>query len=164
MLIVMKLFVSVGTRPNQFDRLARAADELALKKGFEVFVQSGNSTYVPKNADHSKFLGHEETLQKMKWCDVAVVHAGAGTLIELLALRKPVVLFPRLEKYGEHTNDHQVELCKAIKAKYGAEYTTDEGKLYELILKAAKRRLLRHERSPLGKEIRAKISGYEKTL
>jgi len=115
----MKIFVSVGTRPNQFDRLVKEMDLLAKNKQMQVFIQNGNSTYTPKYAKFTKFLGYAEQLKEIKSSELVVMHAGAGTLIDALSNNKSIILFPRLEKFGEHTNDHQIELCQAINKKYG---------------------------------------------
>ncbi len=129
----MKIFVSVGTRPNQFDRLVKEMDLLAKNKTFQVFIQNGNSAYEPKYAKYSKFLNYNEQLKEIKSSDIIVMHAGAGTLIDALSNNKAIILFPRLEKYGEHTNDHQIELCQAIKKKYAIPYTLNEKELPVLI-------------------------------
>jgi UDP-N-acetylglucosamine transferase subunit ALG13 len=40
--------------------------------------------------------------------DLLILHGGAGSVIQaLLAGRKPVVV-PRLSRFGEHVNDHQL--------------------------------------------------------
>jgi len=49
----MKVFASVGTHPQAFDRLLKELDGLAAKNpDLEIFGQIGNTSFKPKN-----FLG-----------------------------------------------------------------------------------------------------------
>lgn len=49
--------------------------------------------------------------------DVIVSHGGCGTLLECIRLRKTPVVMPRRKKYGEHINDHQIQLVEALAAE-----------------------------------------------
>jgi UDP-N-acetylglucosamine transferase subunit ALG13 len=111
-----KIFVSVGTHPQQFNRLLQELDKLAEqgKVVAEIFAQTGNSNYIPKNFKSGKFVGEVEYNSKMGTADVIVSHGGAGTIINALRLGKNLVVVPRLKKFGEHTNDHQLDLAKAL--------------------------------------------------
>ena len=40
--------------------------------------------------------------------DALIGHAGMGTITMALEHRKPLLVMPRLAKYKEHVNDHQV--------------------------------------------------------
>ena len=46
------IFVTVGTQKFQFDRLLKEIDSLIASKYIKekVFIQRGNSTYLPQNA------------------------------------------------------------------------------------------------------------------
>ena len=112
----MQVFVSVGTHPQQFDRLLKKLDELvgngALKAS--VFAQTGNSTYQPKNFAFEKFVGETKYNSVLGKAEIVVSHGGAGTIINSLRSGKKLVVVPRLKKFGEHTNDHQLDLAKAL--------------------------------------------------
>jgi UDP-N-acetylglucosamine transferase subunit ALG13 len=43
-----------------------------------------------------------------------VSHAGAGSIVTALKEKTPVIVVPRLKKYNEHMNDHQLEIAKAM--------------------------------------------------
>ncbi len=81
----MKIFVSVGTHPQNFNRLFEEIDRIAGKKNPEngFFGQLGNSDYVPKNFPFKKFLNQKEYLEKMHNADIVISHGGAGTIIML---------------------------------------------------------------------------------
>ena len=111
----MKVFVSVGTHPQPFDRLLGEMDLLAGKeKTLEVFGQVGNCDYKPKNFPFERFLNDDEFQGKISWADIVVSHGGAGTLINALRQGKRLVIVPRLQRFGEHTNDHQLDLARAF--------------------------------------------------
>ncbi len=112
----MKIFVSVGTHPQQFNRLLQELDKLAGEKklGADVFAQTGNSDFLPGNFGSGKFLSPKEMEERIRKSDLVISHGGAGTIIGALEQKKPLVIVPRLKKFAEHTNDHQCDLAIAM--------------------------------------------------
>ncbi|MDD5163577.1 MAG: glycosyltransferase [Candidatus ainarchaeum sp.] len=112
----MKIFVSVGTHAQQFNRLLKEMDLLLGEKKInaEVFAQAGNSDYEPKNFAFKKFLDEKEFVEKFGWADIVISHGGAGTIINAMLNKKRLVIVPRMKKFGEHTNDHQLDLAEAL--------------------------------------------------
>ncbi len=114
-----QVFVSVGTHTQQFDRLVKKIDEIALeeKETIEFFGQTGNCLYQPKNFRFKKFLDDSEFEQKILESDLVIGHAGAGLIISCLAKKKKAIIMPRLKEFGEHTNSHQTDLANALASK-----------------------------------------------
>jgi len=113
-----KIFVTVGSSPYQFDRFIKFVDELAVKnKDKEFYCQIGASTYEPKNCKWVRYLNYEEYNKMIKESDFVISHAGAGSVISLVSNKKPFFLFPRLKKYKEIVNDHQLELYGLLTKK-----------------------------------------------
>ncbi len=110
------IFVMVGTHNLGFDRLIKKMDEIAEKK--EVVMQTGATSYVPKNAEYFAFTGLAKMYEYIEKADVVVTHGGIGCVTDALAYGKPLVIVPRLKKHDEHTNDHQLDLATEI-AKEG---------------------------------------------
>lgn len=111
----MKVFVSVGTHPQQFNRLLKEIDRIAGKKGaFEFFAQTGNSDYEPRNFPTKRFLDEGKYARRIGEAGIVISHGGAGTIISCLKQGKKVVVVPRLKKFSEHTNDHQLDLARAL--------------------------------------------------
>jgi UDP-N-acetylglucosamine transferase subunit ALG13 len=52
----------------------------------------------------------------MKQATAIISHAGVGTICAALKHDKPLLAVPRLSKYGEHVNDHQLGLAKKFEA------------------------------------------------
>lgn len=119
------VFVVLGTQPFQMNRLLIMVDELIehgkLKEN--VFAQIGSSNYVPKYFQYKRFLSQSEFDTKMSECRVLLTHCGVGTIISGLKKNKPIIVVPRLAKYREHVDDHQMEIAKTFEEKdYVLEY------------------------------------------
>jgi len=131
------IFVTVGTHYQGFERLVRKMDEIASRIDEEVIMQIGYTKYEPKNAKWFRFLEKEEDILRLyKTADVIVAHAGAGTLLTALAYGKPLVVVPRLKRFGEHIDDQQLELAEALEQAGKAIAVYDVNHLEEAIRRA----------------------------
>lgn len=120
-----KIFVTVGST-YPFDRLIKEIDTLGENKSYDIFAQIGESKLKPENIKFKKFLEYEEIQKKINWADIIISHAGVGTIIDCLSKSKKLILFPRLKKYGEAIDDHQIEIAKAFEKKYKIKYALNE--------------------------------------
>ena len=106
------IFVTVGHQ-MPFDRLIRAMDEWAgAQSRSDVFAQIGRSDYQPKSMRTTAFLSPGEFEQRMDEAGAVVAHAGTGTIIAALQRGTPLLVLPRLSRFGETRNDHQVPTAK----------------------------------------------------
>lgn len=114
------IFVTVGTQKFQMDRLLKAVDEIACKEILQekFFVQRGYGTYIPEHCDYVSFLNKGEMEQKVDQCTVLVCHAGVGSILLGLERQRKVIVVPRMERFGEHVDDHQIEIAESF-AKAG---------------------------------------------
>ena len=112
------IFVTVGTQKFQMDRLIKAVDALANSRDDEFFVQSGHSGYVPVYCNYAPFMSEEEINQKMEQCALLICHAGVGSILLGLKKNTKVIVVPRLKSFGEHVDDHQIEIAESF-AKAG---------------------------------------------
>ena len=110
------IFVTVGSRNYQFDRLFKKLDELYEDGTLteEMFAQIGTSTYVPKYYQYKDFITQEEFAEKIKEADIVVSHGASGSIMKALNAGKKVIVVTRLEKYNEHINDHQIQNNEAF--------------------------------------------------
>ncbi|MFV0341461.1 MAG: PssE/Cps14G family polysaccharide biosynthesis glycosyltransferase [Anaerocolumna sp.] len=106
------IFVTVGTQKFQFNRLLKEIDEL-VEQGLieDVIAQIGNSDYIPKSYEFCRFMEKEEHINCIRECDLLITHCGVGTIVEGLKYKKPIIVYPRLKKFGEHVDDHQFEIA-----------------------------------------------------
>lgn len=108
------ILVTVGTHPQGFERLVRAADELAASLDERVVIQYGASGYIPQRAEGFRFTAGQEMERLTAEARLVVTHAAAGAIILALQQGKPLVLVPRLKRYREHLDDHQTQLARAL--------------------------------------------------
>lgn len=106
------IFITLGSQKFPFDRLLEAVDLLCEKGSIQepVFAQTGYSEYQPKHYAYEKFLDREVFARKMEQSDLVITHGGTGAIIGAVKKGKKVVAVPRLAKYGEHVDDHQLQM------------------------------------------------------
>jgi exopolysaccharide biosynthesis glucuronosyltransferase PssE len=83
--------------------------------GQKVFLQTGNtSNFRPGYCDYKSFLSMDEFEEYMEKADLIITHGGCGTLLQAVRLGKRPVVMPRRRIYGEHVNDHQLQLVQVL--------------------------------------------------
>jgi UDP-N-acetylglucosamine transferase subunit ALG13 len=106
------IFVTVGTNEAPFDRLVQAIDRLPADE--EVVVQCGASSHQPAHAVRVDYLPFEELVDLVRRARVVITHAGAGSTMVVLANGKQPVVVPRLRRYGEAVDDHQLTFARRL--------------------------------------------------
>ncbi len=106
------ILITVGSQKFQFNRLLKEIDELIENKIIkeEVFAQIGVSDYKPKYYKYVDFMSQDEFSKKMDEADIIITHAGTGVIVNAVKKEKKVIGVPRLAKYEEHVDDHQIQL------------------------------------------------------
>lgn len=110
------IFVTVGTQDKPFTRIIKAVED-AVKEGEitdEVIVQSGNTKYESEYIKILSYIPFEEFESFMSKADIIITHGGVGSILSAVKLKKKVIAVPRLEKYKEHINDHQLQVIKKM--------------------------------------------------
>lgn len=110
------IFVTVGSRNYPFDRLFKKLDEL-YDEGIltdMMYAQIGTSTYQPKYYEYRDFISQEVFTEKIEAADIVLSHGASGSIMKALNAGKKVIAVTRLEKYGEHINDHQIQNNEAF--------------------------------------------------
>ena len=129
------IFVVLGTQKFQCNRLLKQIEKLIESGDIDepVFAQVGHSDYKSKNYEYIDFLDKARFDEKIKECSLLITHSGVGTIIAGIKYRKPVIVFPRLKKYYEHVDDHQMEIARAFSKKEYVLMCREEDNLGELI-------------------------------
>ena len=52
---------------------------------------------------------------QLRKSDIVISHGGTGAIISSLKQEKKVIAVPRLAKYGEHVDDHQLQILEQFK-------------------------------------------------
>ncbi|HEU5820353.1 TPA: multidrug MFS transporter, partial [Streptococcus pneumoniae] len=110
------IFVTIGTHEQQFNRLIKEVDRLK-GEGFiqdDVFIQTGFSDYEPVYCQWKNLISYDEMNRYIDEANIIITHGGPATFMAVIAKGKIPIVVPRLKKFGEHVNDHQMEFCSKI--------------------------------------------------
>lgn len=108
------IFVVTGTQAP-FDRLLSIIDNWsALEDKYTVVAQIASSERDFKNMTCFDYLEPDVFNEYFNNADFIIGHAGIGTIITALENKKKLIVFPRLVKYNEHRNDHQLHTAKGF--------------------------------------------------
>ena len=108
--------VLLGTQNNSFHRLLEEVqknidngniqEELVVQKGYTKFESEKMTIY--------NQLPLEELQKLINNADLVITHGGVGSIISSIQSGKKVIAVPRLQRYKEHVNDHQLDIIKSF--------------------------------------------------
>ena len=108
-----------GTQKFPLDRMLMEMDRL-IEEGIvtqPVFAQIGHSTYRPRHYEWAEFLPGDIFEEKIRQCSILLTHSGVGTILTGKELGRPVLVYPRSAKYGEHVDDHQWQIAREFQKR-----------------------------------------------
>lgn len=106
------IFVTVGSHPRY--KFQRLIDALTLFPADELIVQYGPAARPDGVAEAYEWLSFPDMLHYMQRASAVITHAGVGTILCAMDMgRKPIVM-PRLKRFGETVDDHQVEFATVL--------------------------------------------------
>jgi len=111
------IYATVGTMYLDFPRLILAMDAIARETGERVVLQRGMGATVPAHCEHFDFKPREAIQALHAEARVIVCHGGIGSVTDALHAGKPLLVAPRRKQYGEHNNDHQLDIALAIERR-----------------------------------------------
>ncbi len=128
------IFLAVGTQFG-FDRLVKVVDEAIGRQLIQdtVFAQIGPGSYLPKRMEYVVSLEKERFDTVLNSCDAMISHAGMGNIALALKMGKPLLVMPRLKRFGEVVNDHQVDTARKFEQLGHVLAAYDEEELAERI-------------------------------
>ena len=80
----------------------------------KVVAQIAHSDYEPVNYEWHRFMDRDVFKRHQEEATLIISHGGTGALVGALKLGKKVIAVPRLAKYGEHIDDHQIQVSSAL--------------------------------------------------
>jgi UDP-N-acetylglucosamine transferase subunit ALG13 len=113
------ILITVGTEKFPFNRLMQWIDNL-IQQNFidpereEIVVQYGSCTLVPNKVKGYSLLPAVEFKKLVKKARLIIAHCGEGSIDLLATITKPFILVPRSRSFGEHVDEHQVELAEML--------------------------------------------------
>lgn len=113
------IFITLGTQDKPFTRLLDRVEKLLETKKIKtrVVVQAGCTKYESKYMEIFELLPMDEFEKLIDSCDILITHGGVGSIVTGLKKNKKVIAVARRKKYGEHTNDHQLQIIKEFSKK-----------------------------------------------
>jgi UDP-N-acetylglucosamine transferase subunit ALG13 len=106
------IFVTVGTNEARFDRLLQALDGVSDRE--RLLVQHGPSPVRPAGAESVDYLSYADLCDAIRQSRVVVTHAGVGSIMAALSNGRRPIVVPRLARFGEAVDDHQVPLARRL--------------------------------------------------
>ena len=109
------VLITVGTQKQEFNRMFELVRKSKEIKKEELIVQRGyTKCNNSKRIKAFDFIPLEQMEEYISKADIIISHGGVGTIFSAIKRGKKVIAIPRLEKYGEHINDHQIEICEEL--------------------------------------------------
>ena len=131
------ILVLLGTNDKKFTRLLDAVEK-QIKNGNikeKVIVQAGCTDYKSDNMEIFDLIPKNKLDDLVKEANLIITHGGVGSILQGLENNKKVIVAARLSKYGEHTNDHQVQIVEEFSKNGCVLELTDFDKLDEVLKK-----------------------------
>lgn len=151
------IFVTVGTHHQPFTRLLDALGE--LDRG-ELTVQYGPGEPPPGVARAVAFMPFEEMVECFREANAVITHAGVGSILCARREGHTPLVVPRRHDLGEHVDEHQAELTRALEERGSVVAVWDAADLAELLRTAPPRRTVEVAEEPaLCGSVRAALRG-----
>lgn len=109
------ILITLGTQDKPFYRLLEAVQKQIDNKKIndKVIVQAGISAdFKSKDMEIFDLIPMDEFDKLISECDVLITHGGVGSIITGIKNNKKVIAAARLKRYGEHVNDHQLQIIE----------------------------------------------------
>lgn len=131
------ILVTLGTQKQPFTRLLDAIENTNIKD--EIIVQAGHTKYLSNKMKVFDFISYEEMDKLVDKADIIITHGGTGSIVGPLKKHKKIIAVPRLNKYGEHVDDHQIQIVDMF-ADVGYIMKYDDGDDLEKIISEIKKK------------------------
>lgn len=106
------ILVTLGTQKQQFTRLLNKIEQCKIED--EVVVQAGHTKYKSKKMKIFDFIDYKEMDKLIEKADLIITHGGTGSIVTPLKKGKKVIACPRLERYKEHVDNHQIQIVDSF--------------------------------------------------
>ena len=108
------IFATVGHK--EFERLTKALDGIAKNSDEEFILQLGyRAKYLPQNASYCDCVGRLEIEDYFTRASLLISHCTVSSILYAEMYGKPLISVPRLSRFGEAIDDHQVDFAREIR-------------------------------------------------
>ncbi len=131
------LFVTVGTDHHRFDRLVRWTDAWVEGRAEPVDYRVQHGSSAPSRVGSNLVLVPQAALLKLIGsATVVVAQGGPGSIVDARACGRIPIVVPRLHRYDEVVDDHQVPFCALMSRQGACLVAGDERTLHALLDRA----------------------------
>lgn len=128
------IFITYGTQPHDFKYMGELAN--SISQDYQVVAQIGESTNNITRPNTEVFDYTTEFERYIDDCQILITHGGVGSIMGGLNKNKKVIVIPRLAKFGEHVDDHQLEVTTKLAKDNYIYYMQREEDINQVIKKA----------------------------
>lgn len=113
------ILVLLGTQNNSFHRLLEEVEKNIEDKTIkeEVIVQAGYTKYESNKMKIMDLMSKEQLSKFQDEASLIITHGGVGSIVSSIEKGKKVIAVPRKHEYGEHVNNHQIQIVKDFNDK-----------------------------------------------
>jgi beta-1,4-N-acetylglucosaminyltransferase len=129
------IFVTLGTHHQPFNRAIDLLRESGLE-GEEIVIQHGTTPVTSLVARWLQYVDYQEALRLMSEARAVVTHAGVGSIMSALSVGQMPIVIPRLHAYGEHVDDHQLQIAHRLSTSGRITLATDHQTLERALASA----------------------------
>lgn len=112
------VLVTVGTNQYDFERLFTMLSAMPLyhDKRVKWVIQTAHNklTQLPANGKIVEMISRDEMESLVKQSSLVISHCGIGSINLMLSYQKKVIFVPRVAKYNEFSDDHQLQIANEI--------------------------------------------------
>ena len=110
------ILVMLGTQNNSFHRILEEIQKNINNGNIkeEVIVQKGYTKFASEDMTLYNQLPIDELENLIDKANIVITHGGVGSIISSIKKNKKVIAVPRLKRYKEHVNDHQLDIIKSF--------------------------------------------------
>lgn len=110
------IFVTLGTQDKSFVRLLEAIQKQIDLGNIKqrVIVQAGYTKFQSDDMEIFDLVSMDDFNKYMDECDLLITHGGVGCILDGLKRNKKIIASARLKEYGEHTNNHQLQIIETF--------------------------------------------------
>lgn len=141
------ILVILGTQDKPFERILKQIEKEKINGNIKdkIIAQIGCTNFHSDYIETFDFIPEEELNKYIEKANLVISHGGVGTIIGCLDKEKRVIVIPRLKKYKEHTNDHQLQIVKEFERNEYIIPLYNEKKLMDAIEKSKKFKVKKYE-------------------
>lgn len=138
------IFVTVGTA--SFPRLVKMMDEISKKVNSKIIMQIANTSYKPQNLEYLNYVEDSEEIKRLnREASVVICHAGVGSILTALEQGSNIIVVPRLKKFKECIDDHQLEIATILKNQNRGEVAYNATDLVNLLNSSTKKKIQKNK-------------------